>query len=117
MTSIASITPAEGTAKPCAWQAVRASVTFSLICKVGLPPHRGIGGRGRIWYADDRQVRSVQVVAFNTADAYHIIGPIDRELLARVLKEDAKEFAITFVEGPRIDETQDKAFLKPRNIG
>jgi hypothetical protein len=50
-------------------------------------------------YIDDRQVRSVRAVAFNTVDAFRIRGPFDSETLSRLLNQDPKEFLINVHEG------------------
>jgi hypothetical protein len=53
-------------------------------------------------YIDDRQVRSVRVVAFNTEDAFGIVGPFGAEALSRLLTQNPKEFLINIYEGRTI---------------
>ncbi len=50
-------------------------------------------------YQDDRQVRSVSVVAFPADDATHLAGPLDSPLLTRLLKDQPMEFLLNIYEG------------------
>ena len=50
-------------------------------------------------YHDDRQVRSVRVIALPAEEASHLTGSLESPVFTRLLKEQPPEFVINIYEG------------------